>query len=146
MKMIPWTVSRSSMYLRRRLWDSSLSVAYRSEKRETSRAWREELVSWARVGDSPLTGLTERLRRGRGLGERLLISLKVRFTHHPNPNLWKYFLSVIFRAKHTCPAEQISPLWGKRPHLLGFWPASRGHPEHPTFSYMKKPGLEPLAI
>lgn len=96
------------MYLRRRLWDSSLSVAYRSEKRDTSRACREELVSCARVGDSPLTGLTERLRRGRGLGEPLLTNLEMR--QESKLGLRKSHLHEAmrcFHVKRTSPVEQF---------------------------------------
>lgn len=51
-------------------------MVYRSLKRETRRAWREELVSWALVGDVLLSGLDERLNTFKGLGERLLTNLR----------------------------------------------------------------------
>ena len=75
-KMIFWTISKSVMWRRSRDWASTRSTAYRSLKRDTRRAWREEWVSWALVGDSLLTGLDERLSLGKGLGERLLTNLR----------------------------------------------------------------------
>lgn len=42
------------------------------------RVWREELVSCARVGDSLLLGLEDRLSLDKGLEERLLTNLRVK--------------------------------------------------------------------
>lgn len=75
MKMIFWTVSRSVMYRLRSDWASRRTTEYRSLKRDIRRVWREELVSWALVGDVLLLGLEERLSPDMGLDERLLLNL-----------------------------------------------------------------------
>lgn len=74
-KMIFWTVSRSVMYRLRSDWASRRTTEYRSLKRDMRRAWREELVSWALVGDVLLLGLEDRLSLDMGLDERLLLNL-----------------------------------------------------------------------
>lgn len=56
-------------------WASRRATAYRSLKRDMRRAWREELVSCALVGDSLLLGLEDRLSLDTGLDERLLLNL-----------------------------------------------------------------------